>query len=140
MKNEFSDESVENAREVLQTMDNGCDHGYYRTYYVESSDKSSDLSQLEDMKSHPPGFWIMPGCHVLNDLYTEPVPEELSNLKALVNQFNQRAKCLVRLGTYKGKVPIYNHVKAVKGTMFFTAKHAGGSWLHFSPDDIVDRL
>ena len=85
----------------------------------------------------------MPGRHVLNDLYTEPVPEELSNLKALENRFNQHAKCfqtVVRLGTYKGKVPIYNHVKAVKGTMFFTAKHAGGSWLHFSPDDIMSTL
>ena len=64
----------------------------------------------------------MPGRCVLNGLYTEPVPEELSNLNALENQFIQRAKCfqtVVRLGTYTGKVPLYNCLKAVKGTMFF---------------------
>ena len=50
------------------------------------------------------------------------MPEELSTLNALENQFIQRAKCfqtVVRLGTFTGKVPIYNRVKAVKGAMFF---------------------
>ena len=64
----------------------------------------------------------MSGRCVLNGLYTEPVPEELSNLNALESQFIQRAKCfqtVVRLGTYTGKVPLYNCLKAVKGTMFF---------------------
>ena len=66
----------------------------------------------------------MPGRRVLNGLYTEPVPEELSNLNALESQFIQRAKCfqtVVCLGTYTGKfkVPLYNCLKAVKGIMFF---------------------
>ena len=64
----------------------------------------------------------LPGRCVLNGLYTEPVPEELSSLNNLETQFIQRAKCfqtVVRLGTYTGKVPLYNCLKAVKGTMFF---------------------
>lgn len=68
----------------------------------------------------------IPARCVLNGLYTEPVPEELANLSSLENQFIQRAKCfqtVVRLGTYTGKVPIYNRVKAVKGTMFFYLCH-----------------
>ena len=28
LKNEFSDESIENAREVLQILDDGCEHGH----------------------------------------------------------------------------------------------------------------
>ena len=35
----------------------------------------------------------IPGCCVLNGLYTDPVPKELSNLNVLENQFIQRAKC-----------------------------------------------
>ena len=45
----------------------------------------------------------VPGRCVMNDLYTEPVLEELSSLNALEKQFIQRAKCfqtVVRLGTY----------------------------------------
>ena len=64
----------------------------------------------------------IPGRCVLNGLYTESVPEELCNLNALETQLIQRAKCfqtVVRLGTYTGKVPVYNCLKAVKGTMFF---------------------
>ena len=63
----------------------------------------------------------VPDRCVLNGLYTEPVPEELSNLNALENQFIQRAKCfqtVIRLGTYTGK---YLRV-------------------HFSPDDIMSTL
>ena len=59
---------------------------------------------------------------MLNGLYTEPVPEELSNLNMLESQFIQRAKCfqtIVRLGTYTGKVPVYNSLKAIKGNIFF---------------------
>ena len=47
----------------------------------------------------------MPGCCVLNGLYTEPVPEKLSSLNNLETQFIQRAKCfqtVVRLGMYTG--------------------------------------
>ena len=64
----------------------------------------------------------IPGRCVLNGLFTEPCPEELLNLNALESQFIQRAKCfqtIVRLGTYSGKVPIYNSLKVIKGTMFF---------------------
>ena len=59
---------------------------------------------------------------VLNGLYTEPIPKELPNLNAIENQLIQHVKCfqtVVRLGTYNGKVPIYNCLKEVKGTMFF---------------------
>ena len=64
----------------------------------------------------------IPDRCVLNSLYVEPVPEELSGLNALERQLIQRAKCfqtVIRLGTYTGKVPIYNATKAVKGTTFF---------------------
>ena len=46
----------------------------------------------------------------------------LRNLNALENQFIQRAKCfqiVIRLGTYTGKVPLCNCLKAVKEIMFF---------------------
>ena len=69
----------------------------------------------------------IPAQCLLNGLYTEPVPEELANLSPLENQFIQQAKCfqtVVRLGTYTGKVPIYNRLKAVKETMFFYHCHS----------------
>ena len=55
----------------------------------------------------------IPDRCVLNGLYTEPVPEKLSTLNVLENQFIQCAKCfqtVVRLGTYTGIAPIYNCV------------------------------
>ena len=64
----------------------------------------------------------MPGRCVLNGLFSEPIPIELCNLNTIEKQFIQRAKCfqtIVRLGTYTRKVPLYNALKAVKGTMFF---------------------
>jgi len=64
----------------------------------------------------------MPGRCVLNGVYTEPIHEELTDLNTLESQFIQCVKCfqtVVRLGTYTGKVPIYNSLKAVNGTMFF---------------------
>ena len=64
----------------------------------------------------------MPLRCILNGLITEPVPAELTNLDALSRQLIQRAKAfqtIVRLGTYTTKVPIYNSLKACKGTMFF---------------------
>ena len=64
----------------------------------------------------------MPPRCVLNGLQTVPVPTELNILDPLSRQLIQRAKCyqtIVRLGTYTGKVPIYNSLKACKGTMFF---------------------
>ena len=59
---------------------------------------------------------------VLNGLETVPIPPELAKLDALSSQIIQRAKCyqtVVRLGTYTAKVPVYNSLKACKGTMFF---------------------
>ena len=54
LKNEFSDESIENAREVLQILDDGCEHGHYnKPYDVDKEDNSSNLNQVEDMKGHP---------------------------------------------------------------------------------------
>ena len=93
----------------------------------------------------------IPARSVLNGLYTEPVPEELANLTPLQTQFIQRAKCfqtVVRLGTYTGKVPIYNRMKAVKGTMFFYHCHSKTRWIgwvklglgQFSADDIMSTL
>ena len=63
----------------------------------------------------------VPGRCVLNGLQCEPIPNELKNLDPLSLQLIQRAKCfqtVVRLGTYTGKVPSYNSLKAIKGTMF----------------------
>ena len=94
----------------------------------------------------------IPARSVLNGLYTEPVPEELANLTPLETQFIQRAKCfqtVVRLGTYTGKVPIYNRMKAVKGTMFFLPLplqntldrlDEAGFRAQFSTDDIMSTL
>ena len=51
-----------------------------------------------------------------------PIPPELADLDSLSRQLIQRAKCyqtIVRLGKYTAKVPIYNSLKACKGTMFF---------------------
>ena len=64
----------------------------------------------------------MPSRRVLNGLYTIPVPDELAKLNKLETQLIQRAKCfqaVVRLGNSTGKVPVYNALKAAKGTMFF---------------------
>jgi len=55
-------------------------------------------------------------------LQTVPVPTELTRLDSLSTQFIQLAKSfqtVLRLGTYTGKVPVYNSLKACKGTMFF---------------------
>ena len=49
LKNEFSDECIETAREVLQLLDTGCEHEHY--------DKPSDIdkedNELEIRKGHP---------------------------------------------------------------------------------------
>ena len=65
---------------------------------------------------------ILPNRCVMNGLYVEPVPQELSGLNALGRQLIKRAKCfqtVVRLGTYTDKVPIYDATKALKGATFF---------------------
>ena len=64
---------------------------------------------------------LPPRC-VLNGLQTVPIPPELAALDPLSRQLIQRAKCyqtIIRLGTYTAKVPIYNSLKACKGTVFF---------------------
>ena len=64
----------------------------------------------------------MPCRCVLNGLEVEPVPDKLQQLDPLSKQLIQRAKAfqaVYRLGTYTGKVPSYNSLKACKGTMFF---------------------
>lgn len=63
----------------------------------------------------------IPNWCILNGLITEPIPHELEILNLFERQLIQRAKTfqtIVRLGTYTGKVPIYNTLKGVKGTMF----------------------
>ena len=64
----------------------------------------------------------IPSTCVLNGLYVEEIPKELVRLNALGRQLVQRVKpfqTIIRLGTYTGKVPIYNATKGLKGTMFF---------------------
>ena len=64
----------------------------------------------------------MPCRCILNGIETEQLPEELQNLDPLSTQLIQRAKAfqaVYRLGTYTGKVPSHNSLKACKGTMFF---------------------
>ena len=64
----------------------------------------------------------IPNRCVLNGLELDEVPVELSGLDALSKQLIQRAKAfqtVVRLGTYTGKVPTYNSLKACDGAMFF---------------------
>ena len=59
---------------------------------------------------------------ILNGLTVVPVPPELSKLGVLSMQLIQCTKChqtVVRLGTYTGKVPTYNSLKACQSTMFF---------------------
>ena len=65
---------------------------------------------------------VVPAQCVLNGLKTVPLPKELENLDPLSIQLIQRAKCyqtVIRLGAYTAKVPVYNSLKACKGTMFF---------------------
>ena len=50
------------------------------------------------------------------------VPDELKSLDPLSKQLIQQAKvfqAVFRLGTYIGRVPSHNSLKACKGTMFF---------------------
>ena len=60
MKNEFCEDSIENVRDVLQTVDDGCDHGHYCKFSdhlvdmeEEASDESSGLNPPEENKGHP---------------------------------------------------------------------------------------
>ena len=54
---------------------------------------------------------------VLNGLYVEEIPNELSKLNASGRQLVQQVKPfqkIIPLGTYTGKVPIYNATKGLK--------------------------
>ena len=65
---------------------------------------------------------VVPARCVLHGLKTVSLPKELENLDPLSIQLIQRAKCyqtVIRLGDYTAKVPVYNSLKACKGTMFF---------------------
>jgi len=61
----------------------------------------------------------LPARCILNGLITEPIPEELSTLERQLIQKAKGFQTIIRLGTYTGKVPIYNATKALKGTSFF---------------------
>ena len=49
-KNEFSDDSIESVRDVLQTVDDGCDHGHYCKF----SDRLVDME--EETSDEPPSL------------------------------------------------------------------------------------
>ena len=60
LKNEFSDDSIESVRDVLQTVDDGCDHDHYCKFSdrlvdteEETSDESPGLIPPEEKKGHP---------------------------------------------------------------------------------------
>ena len=90
--------------------------------YIQSQNLANDqLYMCNYCKGKVKNDKLPPRC-VLNDLQMVPIPLELSKLDALSSQLIQRAKCyqaVVRLGTYTAKVPVYNSLKACKGTMFF---------------------
>ena len=64
----------------------------------------------------------LPARCVLNGLETVPLPVELAKLDPLCMQLIQRAKSfqmILRLGTYTGKVPPRNALRACKGVASF---------------------
>ena len=85
------------------------------------TDEVGTLYMCHYCKSSIKNNKLLPRC-VLNGLQQVPILAELAKLDALSAQLIQLAKCyqtVVRLGTYTGKVPIYNSLKACNGTMFF---------------------
>ena len=63
----------------------------------------------------------IPNWCILNGLITELLPNELAVLNLFERQLIKKAKAfqtIIRLGTYTGKVPAYNSLKAIRGTMF----------------------
>ena len=94
-----------------------------KSYILKQSPNSRDyiLYMCKYCKSMIKSNRLPPRC-VLNGLQTVPIPPELAALDPLSRQLIQCAKCyqtIVRLGTHTGKVPVYNSLKACKGTMFF---------------------
>ena len=57
LKNEFCDDSIENVRDVLQTVDDSCDRGHYCKFsdrLVDTEEVASDESSgPEEKKGHP---------------------------------------------------------------------------------------
>ena len=79
-----------------------------------NTDEVGTLYMCHYCKSSIKNNKLPPRC-VLNGLQQVPIPAELVKLDALSAQLIQLAKCyqtVVRLGTYTGKVPIYNSLKA----------------------------
>ena len=65
---------------------------------------------------------IIPGRSILNDLFTDPVPDILSDLNIYEWFLLQRAKAfqmVVRLGTKSGNIPKSALVKAIKGRIVY---------------------
>ena len=90
--------------------------GQYR-----NMDEVGTLYMFHYCKSSIKNNKMPPRC-VLNGLEQVPIPAELAKLDALSAQLIQLAKfnqTVVRLGTYTGKIPIYNSLKACNATMFF---------------------
>ena len=51
LKNVFVNESVEKVRDLLQHLDDGCEHGhYFRLYDDESEESSCHLNKFEKLK------------------------------------------------------------------------------------------
>ena len=61
----------------------------------------------------------IPNRCILNGLQSEPLPDELKGLGTQLIQLAKSFQTVVRLGTYTAKVPIYNSLKACKGTVFY---------------------
>ena len=87
--------------------------------YILDHNPTADQQTLYMCKSGIKQNKLPPRC-VLNGLETVPIPHELAKLDVLSSQLIQRAKCyqtVVRLGTYTAKVPVYNSLKACRGTL-----------------------
>ena len=90
-----------------------------KTYILQQNPDANDqtLFMCNYCKGMIKSEKVPPRC-VLNGLETCSVPKEIARLDSLSRQLIQRAKCyqtVVRLGTYSGKVPHYNSLKACKG-------------------------
>ena len=106
-KDKYNTPSYQALKDYIRKVDPNADH---KLYYV---CKYCQPLLLRDK---------MPNRCVLNGLKTDPIPKELANLSPFCKQLIQKVKpfqTVVRLGTYMGKVPKYNTLKACKGTMFF---------------------
>ena len=77
LKNEFCDDSIDNARDLLETLDDGCQHGHYYKFsdrlvdMEEDSDESFDLNPLGEKNVH---LVVVPASytHLEPLLYTIP--------------------------------------------------------------------